>query len=94
MSKQAENLIKDLLLSAEIKVDGPDPWDIQVHDSRFYDRVLREVALGLGESYMDGWWDCEAIDQMIDRVLRARLDRKIGLSALAYRLNRKRDWCE
>ncbi|TFG50081.1 MAG: hypothetical protein E4H33_00905 [Anaerolineales bacterium] len=23
---------------------------------------------------MDGWWDCQTIDQFVDRVLRARLD--------------------
>ena len=77
MSANSEALIKDLFTSADIEVNGPDPWDIQVHDNRFYERVLREVALGLGESYMDGWWDCPAIDQFIDRVLRARLDRKV-----------------
>lgn len=77
MSSQAETLITDLLRSADVEVNGPDPWDIQIHDQRFFDRILREVALGLGESYMDGWWDCQAIDQFIDRVLRANLDQKI-----------------
>lgn len=77
MSADSERLIKDLFTRADIEVGGPDPWDIQVHDSRFFDRVLREVALGLGESYMDGWWDCPAIDQFIDRVLRAQLDQAI-----------------
>jgi cyclopropane-fatty-acyl-phospholipid synthase len=26
---------------------------------------------------MEGWWDCEALDQFIDRVLQARLDKQI-----------------
>jgi cyclopropane-fatty-acyl-phospholipid synthase len=26
---------------------------------------------------MDGWWDCQAIDQLIDRIFRAKLDTKI-----------------
>ncbi len=77
MSSQAEDLVKKLLKSADIEVNGSHPWDIQVHDDRFYDRVLKEVALGLGESYMDGWWDSQAIDQFIDRALRARLDQVI-----------------
>jgi cyclopropane-fatty-acyl-phospholipid synthase len=77
MSTQAEKVITELLKIADVEVNGSNPWDIQIHDDRFYSRVLREVALGLGESYMDGWWDCQAIDQMIDRMLRAKLDRKI-----------------
>jgi len=77
MTSQSETIIRDLLSTAGVEVNGPNPWDIQVNDSRFYGRVLREVELGLGESYMDGWWDCQAIDQLVDRVLRARLDQKI-----------------
>ena len=60
-----------------IKINGNNPWDIQVHNDKFYKRVLTEVELGMGESYMDGWWDCESIDQLIFRVLNQRLDRKI-----------------
>ena len=59
MSAKSEVLIRDLLGETGIEVGGSQPWDIQVHDSRFYNRLLREVALGLGESYMDGWWECE-----------------------------------
>jgi cyclopropane-fatty-acyl-phospholipid synthase len=77
MSAKSETVIRQLLESADVEVNGPNPWDIQVHDPRFYDRVLREVELGLGEAYMDGWWDCQAIDQFIDRVLCGRLDKKI-----------------
>ena len=29
-------------------------------------RVLRDGTLGVGEAYIDGWWDCDALDQMID----------------------------
>jgi len=77
MTTQSEMIIQKLLESADIEVNGTDPWDIQVHDNRFYNRVMREVELGLGESYMDGWWDCQAIDQFVNRALRARLDLQI-----------------
>jgi len=77
MTSQSEIIIRQLFESAGIEVNGNNPWDIQVHDPRFYNRILREVELGLGESYMDGWWDCLAVDQFIDRALRARLDKKI-----------------
>ncbi|WP_204569914.1 cyclopropane fatty acyl phospholipid synthase [Arsenicitalea aurantiaca] len=39
--------------------------------------VIAHGALGLGEAYMDGWWDSPALDQMIHRVLRADLPSRI-----------------
>ena len=49
-----EKIVKDLLNSIGVTVNGDKPYDIQVHDSRVYRRVLGDGALGLGESYMDG----------------------------------------
>ena len=74
---ESEKIVRELLDSAEIKVNGRNPWDMQVNDERLYDRILRDASLGLGESYMDGWWDCESIDSFIDRVLRANLREKV-----------------
>ncbi|HKJ66321.1 MAG TPA: cyclopropane-fatty-acyl-phospholipid synthase, partial [bacterium] len=62
----AKDVVKELLDSAGITLNGTAPSDIQVTDDRFYRRVLGEGALGLGESYMDGWWDCEALDEFIN----------------------------
>jgi cyclopropane-fatty-acyl-phospholipid synthase len=75
--QRSEKLLRELLDTAGIAINGSDPWDIQVHDNRFFERVLAESSLGLGESYLDSWWDCEAIDEMITRVLLARLDAKV-----------------
>ena len=74
----SETFIRELLELAQVKVNGPDPWDIQVHNPAFYDRVARDASLGLGESYMAGWWDCPAIDQFITRAFKARLDEKVS----------------
>jgi cyclopropane-fatty-acyl-phospholipid synthase len=63
-----------LLARAGIEINGSNPWDIQVHDERLYGRVLRQGSLGMGESYMDGWWDVPALDQFFDRILGARLE--------------------
>lgn len=35
-----------------------------VHDRRLFGRVLSHGTLGLGEAYMDGWWDCGQMDVM------------------------------
>ncbi len=76
-SKSAERTVRELLEMAGISINGSQPYDIQVHNPDLYERVLSDQALGLGESYMDGWWDCEALDQFFDRILRARLDEKV-----------------
>jgi cyclopropane-fatty-acyl-phospholipid synthase len=75
--QQAERIIRGLMDQAGIEINGNRPWDIQVHNPRFFDRVLRETSLGLGESYMDGWWDSGAIDQFIYHLLDAEVETKV-----------------
>jgi len=75
--QNSETVLRELLSTAAIEINGNNPWDLQVHDGRFFDRVLRDASLGLGESYMDGWWDCAEIDEFINRALKAHLDEKI-----------------
>ena len=70
--------LTQLLEDADITIDGHEPWDIQVHDNRFYRRVLSEAHLGTGESYMDGWWDCTALDEFFYRVLRSGIEKKVS----------------
>jgi len=72
-----KTMVHNLLSLAGIEVNGKNPWDIQVNDERFYKRVVTEVELGLGESYMDGWWDVEKLDEMIYRIVRADLQNKV-----------------
>jgi cyclopropane-fatty-acyl-phospholipid synthase len=74
---KSEAIVRELIEPTGVQINGKNPWDIQVHDPRFYDRVLRESSLGLGESYMDGWWDSEAIDELITRLLKADLEKKV-----------------
>ncbi len=76
-SKIIENTTKEIFSLAGIEVNGPNPWDIQIYNKDFYKRALSEAELGIGESYMDGWWECEKIDELIFRVIRARLDEKV-----------------
>ena len=66
---RAQQLIENLFLSAGITVNGDKPYDIQVHDKRFYRLIAGNAQLGLGESYMDGWWDCDQLDEFINRIL-------------------------
>ena len=60
---------KKLLSLAGIEIGGGNPWDIKVNNNEFYDRVVGWGSLGLGESYMDGWWDCDQLDEFFYRIL-------------------------
>ena len=77
--------VRELVEHAGIHINGKEPWDITVHDDRFFGRVLGEKNLGLGESYMDGWWDCPRIDEMICRLLRAGIEDRVR-GSLRYAL--------
>lgn len=67
----------DDILSPHIKINGSRPPDLQIHNKRFYSKILFQGLLGLGEAYMDGWWDCEALDQFCDVMIRANIFDKV-----------------
>lgn len=77
MRKRYKQLAEELFDLAGIKINGTNPWDIQIRDEKFYKRAITQAELGLGESYMDGWWDAEKIDEFIFRIIRANLQNKI-----------------
>ncbi|TVQ37518.1 MAG: cyclopropane fatty acyl phospholipid synthase [Spirochaetaceae bacterium] len=77
MSRKAKPIALDLLQLAGITVDGPHPWDMQVHDQRLYARVMGGGSLALGESYMDGWWDTPSIDQFIQKLFEAQIEKRV-----------------
>ncbi|WP_227317608.1 cyclopropane fatty acyl phospholipid synthase [Cedecea davisae] len=70
-------IANEMLSRAGITVNGPNPFDIQVKNPDFFKRVLQEGSLGLGESYMDGWWECERLDVFFTKVLRAGLENQL-----------------
>ncbi len=69
--------VAQLLADADVQIGGKRPWDLQVHDPHFYARVLGQGSLGLGESYMDGWWDAESLDGFLFHLLQARLEQRV-----------------
>ncbi len=69
-----KTLVYKVLSRADVKINGSRPWDLVVHDERFYDRLFRDGTLGFGESYMDDWWDSQQLDVLFTKILRAELD--------------------
>lgn len=74
---EAESVVRELFELADIQINGTRPGDITVHDARFYERTLRDASIGFGESYMDDWWETDALDVTIDKLMRANIKQKI-----------------
>lgn len=79
MTSSGKRHLEPLLEQADIRINGDRPWDVQVHDDRVWGRVMTQGTLGLGEAYMDGWWDSDAIDETVHRLLVADIKDKIPL---------------
>lgn len=77
ITKSAKSAVENLLSLADVKIGGDREWDIEVHNPDFFKRIMASGSLALGESYMDGWWDCKALDQFFDRILSANIDAKV-----------------
>src|SRR3989344_3414356 len=60
---------EQILNLADVKINGNRPWDIQVYNEDFYKKIFSGGSLSLGESYMDGWWDCKNLDDFYKKVL-------------------------
>ncbi|WP_434640943.1 cyclopropane fatty acyl phospholipid synthase [Klebsiella sp. I138] len=70
----------EMLSGAGIQINGHQLSDIQVHNPDFFKRVIQQGSLALGESYMEGWWDCDRLDIFFAKVLSANLDSKLPAS--------------
>lgn len=72
--------VQNVLASADVSVNGNRPYDIQIHNHDLYARVLAQGSLGLGESYMDGWWDCNALDQFFFKLMRSNATKNVPMT--------------
>jgi cyclopropane-fatty-acyl-phospholipid synthase len=84
LSNIFKNYIEKNLESADIKINGDRPWDIQLHDSRFYPRIILQGSLGLGESYLEGWWDSEELDRFFYQILRNKIHEKVATNNISF----------
>jgi len=76
-SNSLRDILHRLLDASDVKIDGNRPWDIRVYNDKFYQQIFSKGSLGLGESYMDGWWDCEQLDQLFFKIIRAEMEGRL-----------------
>ncbi|MFC5284870.1 cyclopropane fatty acyl phospholipid synthase [Pedobacter alpinus] len=86
-----EKIFSKAFATVDVTVNGNRPWDIQVHNPKLYNRIIAGGSIAFGEAYMDGWWDCEAVDEFMHRVLYHRLDKRLprDIFTAFYFLNAK-----
>ena len=75
MNRFFKPLFENLLEGTGVRLGGDRPWDIRVNRERLYRRALRG-SLGIGEAYIDGDWDCDALDELFRRVLSVNTQNK------------------
>lgn len=83
---KSRDLVREILADTGISINGTNPWDIEVRKEDFYRRVVRYGSIGLGESYMDGWWECESLPELFSRLIPSAPEMKLGknLKALLF----------
>ncbi len=82
----AKKVVTALLSEAGVVVNGPEPTDIQVHNQNTYSSILSQGSLGLGESYVAGWWDVEDLSNFIRNLLLAKLEYKIKSPGILWNI--------
>ena len=65
MMKDAKQILTQAFREVGIDIGK----DIIVHDERFFSRALRAQAIGLGEAYMDVWWDAPDLTGLFKKLI-------------------------
>jgi cyclopropane-fatty-acyl-phospholipid synthase len=68
-----------LLATADVRIDGDRPWDIQIHDARMYGTALLGGSIAFGDGYVRGWWSCDDLEELAFRFASSRLEETAAL---------------
>jgi cyclopropane-fatty-acyl-phospholipid synthase len=68
-NRMVEKVVSSTFGHAGVEINGRRNSDVQIHNHKFFSRVALGGSLGLGEAYMDGWWDCEHLDEFFTQLL-------------------------
>ncbi|MGM0522226.1 MAG: cyclopropane fatty acyl phospholipid synthase [Pseudomonadota bacterium] len=83
-SISSHQYVADLLAQANIEINGERPWDMQLNAPGVIENALSRGNLGLGESYMNGEWDAESLDQFFYHLMRTQLHLRVKPTQLVY----------
>ena len=72
--KKYREELEKIIEKSGIVINGGESWDPQIKNLGTYKRILSQGPLGLGESYVDGWWDVKRLDEFFYGLLTANLE--------------------
>ncbi len=75
-NKISSSVVKHFFSKADVSFNGSNPWDVRVNNEQLFKRIILHGSLGFGEAYMEKWWDCDAIDELVCRLLEKGIDKK------------------
>lgn len=70
MNSIIQHKYKKLFAKADIEINGDKPWDMQVRNPKLWSALLFKGSLGLGEAYMQGWYEVEDLSEFFYRIAR------------------------
>jgi cyclopropane-fatty-acyl-phospholipid synthase len=73
-SRRRERFFQQFLRPAGIQLNGRRPYDLTVRNDVFYDRALPRGVSGILDAYVDGWWECDRLDDLTARILARHAD--------------------
>lgn len=72
-NEELHRIVARVLDAAGIRLNGERAWDMRLTAPGVLERALRYGNLGLGEAYMDGHWEADALDEFFARLLGTRM---------------------
>lgn len=62
-------MVDNALKKGGLIINGPKPCDPQIKDKdQFYNRVIENPSLGIGECYVEGHWECGDLEEFAYRI--------------------------
>ncbi|XP_037030672.1 cyclopropane-fatty-acyl-phospholipid synthase-like [Bradysia coprophila] len=77
--KPCKAFIIKLLNTSGAGPSGKAPHNIVIHNDWLFHRLMYDATLGFGEAYVEGWWDCEKLDEFYYKCFMADVYRKMLL---------------
>lgn len=72
------SVLRDLAAEADVRFNGNRSWDIQVFHPAVYRRILTQGSLGFGETFVDGLWSSQRLDETISRLLSWDVEQRVN----------------
>lgn len=66
------------LAPADVRLDGARPWDIALNHPDAIGRLASGDTLAIGDAYVDGLWDCRALDELTTRLWTSGILGRLG----------------